>query len=355
MKNIYLKIPGLQSVSSELVLATVAGNTGSTPQKPGSSALFNRSGLITGTVGGGVVEGRVKEFATGSTQTKKSGFLRFSLNKDISDKEEAICGGEISVLIDATPFNYLAVFRELRKSFTAKDPGVLITMVSETREGDIHINRYWMTRNSVPSIPDEFLGKIRIEAEEILYGLNPGDFRQVQFPDTGPGISPLFLLEPVFPLPQLVIAGAGHIGKALSHLGKMLDFEVTMVDDREEFANPDNLPDADHILVADIGATVQEIEKNPDTYLVIVTRGHKDDAEALKSCIRSGAAYVGMIGSKGKVAKMHTEFISSGLATEEEWSHIHAPVGLGIKSRTVEEIAVSIAAEIIMVKNNRKY
>jgi xanthine dehydrogenase accessory factor len=354
MKNIYTKIPGLLSISHGLVLATVTENNGSTPQKPGSSALFNETGLITGTVGGGIVEGRVTEYARACSRTKKSGFLHFSLNKDVSMKEEAICGGEISILVDAALSDHMPVFQEMVKSFFEKSPGILITKITETGNDEIRIERHWMTKNSTPDISGKYLEKIMVEANEVLSGLNPDDFRHVQIPDSENQSSPIFFLEPVIPLPQLIIAGAGHIGKALSCLGKMLDFEVTVIDDRDEYANTDNLPDADHIMVADIGRAIMEIEKNADTYIVIVTRGHKDDAEALRSCIRSSIAYTGMIGSKTKVEKMHTEFIARGWATEEEWSLIHAPVGLDIKSKTVEEIAISIAAELVLVRNSRR-
>ena len=165
-----------------------------------------------------------------------------------------------------------------------------------------------------------------------------------QFPDEEPAST--FFLEPVFPPEQLIIAGAGHIGKALAHLGSMLGFDVTVIDDRQEFANSENLPDADHIIVKDIGDAMNELEKSNDTYVVIVTRGHKDDAAALKPCIGSDLAYTGMIGSKKKIAAMRTHFIENGWATSEQWDKIYAPVGLDIKSQTVEEIAVSIAAQL---------
>jgi xanthine dehydrogenase accessory factor len=165
--------------------------------------------------------------------------------------------------------------------------------------------------------------------------------------------SHLLLLEPVIPSPRLIIAGAGHIGRALSQIGSMLDFEVTIIDDRPEFANTDNIPSANHIITADIGDSINRIEKGDDTYFVIVTRGHRDDGKALKACIGSDAAYIGMIGSKTKVALMRREFIEEGWATEEQWGKIFAPIGLDIKSKTVEEIAVSIAAQLIQIKNNK--
>ena len=88
----------------------------------------------------------------------------------------------------------------------------------------------------------------------------------------------------------------------------MLDFEVTVIDDRSEYANSENIPEADHIIVKNIGEAIQELKKSNDTYVVIVTRGHKDDAAALKPCIGSDLAYIGMIGSKNKIAAMRVRF-----------------------------------------------
>jgi xanthine dehydrogenase accessory factor len=353
MKNIYLQILEKQPAYNNLVLATVTDNIGSTPQKPGSSALFGRDGLITGTVGGGILEGKVSEFAKKSYLSKDSGHLRFMLDKDISQKEEAICGGEISILVDADPFIHLSVFKEIKQSLQDRIPGVLITMVTVLNEAKVFINRYWTADNKKPDLPATFGEKIEPEVFRMIAAGKPDNFSQMELSLPGEVPSTLVFLEPVFPLPHLVIAGAGHIGKALSHLGSMLDFEVTVIDDRQEYANSGNLPDADHLIVKDIGEAVKELDKTSDTYIVIVTRGHNDDAKALKPCIGSDAAYVGMIGSKVKVAKMRTEFIQQGWTTGEQWSRIFTPIGMDIKSKTVEEIAVSIAAQLILVKNKR--
>jgi xanthine dehydrogenase accessory factor len=129
MKNIYFQLFEHQSDISSIVLATVTRTHGSTPQKPGSSALFDKTGLVSGTVGGGVVEGRVQKLALEAIESKKSGHFMFSLANDISCKEDAICGGQISVLIDANLQNYLSVFELLGRSLISGDPGVLITMV----------------------------------------------------------------------------------------------------------------------------------------------------------------------------------------------------------------------------------
>ena len=157
----------------------------------------------------------------------------------------------------------------------------------------------------------------------------------------------------VSPSEQLVIAGAGHIARALAHIADMLDFEITVIDDRQEFANTENIPEADHIIVNDIGEAMMSIVKNRDTYVVIVTRGHNDDAAALRPCIGSQLAYTGMIGSRNKISAMRNSFIDKGWATPGQWDFIHTPIGVDIKSRTVEEIAVSIVAELVLVRNTK--
>ena len=354
MKNIYLKLLEHQSDISSMVLATVTRTHGSTPQKPGSSALFGRKGLIFGTVGGGVVEGRAQKLALEAIVSKKSGHFRFNLANDISSKEEAICGGQISVLIDANLQNYLDVFEQLVQSINNRVVGVLLTMVTGLEQEAVLINRYWMTNSYKPPIPQEFLEKIEPVVSEIILRGDPTDYREMSLSIPGEEPSSLFFLEPVLPQEQLVIAGAGHIGRALAHLADLLDFEVTVIDDRSEYANSGNIPEADHFIVNDIGESLKELKKNNNSYVVIVTRGHKDDAAALKPCIGSDLAYTGMIGSVNKIASMRVNFIENGWATAEQWDTVHTPVGLDIRSRTVEEIAISIAAQLILVRNSKK-
>ncbi|MEI6050569.1 MAG: XdhC family protein [Bacteroidota bacterium] len=354
MKSIYLHILDNLKDNSPLILATVTGASGSTPQKPGSSALFDNRGLVYGTVGGGIVEGRVQKIAMDAIISKESGHFHFNLANNIYNTEEAICGGQISVLVDAKPYNYISVFQQVKQSIDNHIPGVMITMITGLTEKNILINRYWISKYDKPAIPGVFFEKIEPVIVSLLSALNTSDYRELELTMPGEEPSSLFLLEPVFPPAQLIIAGAGHIGKALAHLGGMLGFEVTVIDDRPEYANNENIPDTDHIIVKDIGEAIKELKKEDDTYVVIVTRGHKDDALALKPCIGSGLAYTGMIGSKKKIESMRMNFLTNGWATSKQWDEIYAPVGLDIKSQTVEEIAVSIAAQLVMVRNSRK-
>jgi xanthine dehydrogenase accessory factor len=188
------------------------------------------------------------------------------------------------------------------------------------------------------------------EVKKILGSGNRAGYRHLDVTIPGEQQGAKVFLEPVFPPQKLIIAGAGHVGKAVSHQGRLLGFEVTVIDDRPEFANKENLPDADKIIVHDIGLAMNELPKDKDTYVVIVTRGHSHDAEALRACIGSKAGYVGMMGSRAKVAKIHEDFIKNGWATQEQWEKVCTPIGIEIESVTVEEIAVSIAAQLIICR-----
>lgn len=162
-------------------------------------------------------------------------------------------------------------------------------------------------------------------------------------------------LEPVFPQEELIIAGAGHIGQAVAHLGHFLNFKVTIIDDRKEFANPARLPEADTIISGDIAEALRNYTITPSSYIVIVTRGHAHDATALKECISSDAGYIGMIGSKIKIALMREKFIKAGWSSPEQFDRVFAPIGIPIPSQTIEEIAISIAAQLIEARHRNKF
>jgi xanthine dehydrogenase accessory factor len=348
MKNIYLQIPENQPAHSWLALATVIWTEGSTPQKPGSSALFGSDGLLSGTIGGGSVEERVQKFVQTRIYSKESGLFTFDLNNDISHTEAPICGGKMNVLVDAAPAVHLEVFEQLRQSFLDGMPGILITKVSPKNDRCVNIIRFWFCGNEQGNIPATLKQNIGKEIQALLSKGRKAKYTKIHLSHEGE----MVLLEPLFPPDRLVIAGAGHIGKALAHLGKLLDFEVTVIDDREEYANPGNLSEADNIVLDDISNAFQTLKKTPDTYIVIVTRGHKSDADALKFCIGSGIAYIGMIGSAKKIAEMKKKFLAEGWSSPEQWKEIHAPVGLKINSISVQEIAISIAAQLIQVRNS---
>jgi xanthine dehydrogenase accessory factor len=349
MKNIYLEISSKYRNKKDLVLATVTRISGSTPQVPGSSALFDSKGLVTGTVGGGYTENKVREIAMENAASGRSGHYHFNLHSDIEAKDEAICGGRISVLVDADPLKCIEGYDRIKEAADKRINGVLVTKVTEREDGSAEIERTWVSSEDTADKLVEFL-PIAEQLTKSIFEPRLGGYKDIIVTREGKDI--LYLLETVMPRPKLVIAGAGHVGKAVSHIGNWLGFEVTVIDDREEFANRENLPSADHFIVENIEKALSEYDKKPDTFIVIATRGHSDDAGALRACINSGAGYIGMIGSHRKVALMKKNFIENGIVSEDRWNQIYTPVGLEINSKTVEEIAVSIAAQMIKIKNN---
>ena len=325
-----------------LVLATVVEAAGSTPQVPGAMAVFAGHGLVAGTVGGGLVEGRTQAAALSSLKDNRSRFLELTLDADPADEEGAVCGGAVSILVDPLVADARPVFERALEGFRKRRPGLILTLVRPLGGGFVHAAREWLSEANFgdPSRPHAS----RITEAELAGILRSGQPRLIKAEDYS------VFAQPVRPLPRLIIAGAGHVGKAVAHLGALLDFEVTVVDDRPEFADPTNIPDADVLVVAGIEEALRNVPDSPENYFVIVTRGHRHDAEALRAVVARPAAYVGMIGSRTKVDVMRREFLEKGWATEEEWARVRAPIGLDIRSQTVEEIAVSIAAELVLVR-----
>lgn len=352
MRSIYQSILEQLRSGSKLAMATVVRTSGSTPQKPGSTALFGEQGLLAGTVGGGLLEGEVHHIAGSVLISELSDLFYFNLDSQTSE-EGAICGGEAEVLVDASPGANLEALEAMESDLSGGKKGSLLTVLSKKHEQGRTIARYWIRDAAGKDLPAELNPGLK-EAlpghlkQAVRYG-----FAEVEFQPTPAGLSEMAFLEFIKPKPRLIIAGGGHVGKALAHLGSLLEFDVTVVDDRREYANAQHIPDADHLLVQDIGPALKELHIEPDTYIVIVTRGHHHDSEALKSCIGSPAAYLGMIGSSHKVQVIKKKFLENSWATPEQWAEVHTPIGLDIGSKTVQEIAVSIAAQLIEVRNRQ--
>ncbi|MGI6727756.1 MAG: XdhC family protein [Anaerovoracaceae bacterium] len=151
-------------------------------------------------------------------------------------------------------------------------------------------------------------------------------------------------------LPVAYIFGGGHVGKAIEPLLRYVDFATVVLDDREEYANKERFPEADRIVVLNnYVEAYKDIRTDENSYIVIVTRGHRGDYEVLKNAMKNPAAYIGMIGSKKKVTDMLNRLRTEGFS-DKEIEKIYSPIGLSIYAETPEEIAVSVVAEMIMVR-----
>lgn len=156
-------------------------------------------------------------------------------------------------------------------------------------------------------------------------------------------------IQPLLPPPTLLVLGGGHIALHLVELGKMMGFKVTVVDDRPEFANSIRFAQADQVICADFAGTLRHFTFTEQTYVVIVTRGHRYDQTCLESVIDSPAAYLGMIGSQRRVSAMKRFLLEQGYKSER-LERLHSPIGLKIGAETPAEIALSIMAEVVQVR-----
>jgi xanthine dehydrogenase accessory factor len=147
--------------------------------------------------------------------------------------------------------------------------------------------------------------------------------------------------------PEVVIIGGGHVGRSLATVAKFLGYRLAVIDDREDFANRERFPEADAVIAGDIGQSIDAYPTTRNCAIVVVTRGHKYDYQALSAAVRSKAGYIGLMGSRRKVALIYRQLLADGIP-EERLRDIHAPIGLNIGAVTPEEIAVSIMAEITM-------
>jgi len=303
---------------------------------------------IIGTLGGGCAEAEAKKQALGLMQSGNSKLLELQLDSDYGWDDGSICGGTMKIFVDIPKSSETAqLFTRLQELLEAKVPVVLATVVKDDRQD-----------GNAPGMKllisgDEKLGGFgdeKIEREVMLQAsetLKENEPRLVEFQNNAVAI----FIEPIQPLHTLLIAGAGHVGQAVAKMGKFLNFEVAVIDDRPDFASRERFPDADKIMVQDIAQALCEFPIDPLTYIVIVTRGHQHDEEALYNVIDSSARYIGMIGSRRKVKLIFEDLIERGVS-KEKLQQVYSPIGLDINSKTVPEIAVSIAAQLVQVRNS---
>jgi len=157
-------------------------------------------------------------------------------------------------------------------------------------------------------------------------------------------------IEPVIPQPMMVIIGGGHVGKAVVHLAHWLGFRVAVSDDRPEFCTPEANPDADYFYPVPMAELPKSLKITQSTYLILTTRGVAVDVPGLPPLLDSPAGYIGLIGSKRRWSFTRKGLMEMGIP-EEKIKRVRSPIGLELKAETPEEIAVSIMAEIIMLRN----
>jgi xanthine dehydrogenase accessory factor len=254
--DIYEEIVSLRQQGRRGAVATIVNVRGSIPSFETAKMLVRDDGSISGTIGGGCVEGEVWQAAREVMESEKPRSLTFNLNENPKYDTGLVCGGTLDIFI-----------------------------------------------------------------------------------------------EPILPPALLYIFGAGHVSINLYEVARKAGFDVSIIDARITYASRDRFPHAREVIAEDFDSAMARITPNESSYIVIVTRGHRDDMRVLRWAVQTQARYVGMIGSKRKTITIFRELTQEGLA-ESLFRKVHAPVGLDIGAITPEEIAVAITAELIAVRRH---
>lgn len=342
MRDLLSQLTQALDDSREALLCQVVETRGSTPQKAGALMLVLPDGGQVGTLGGGCVEAEVKQRAIRLLGREGAELQSFLLDHDYAWADGLICGGRMVILAEALrgpgPAAYFHAYRDRL----------------ETGAGFTEVIALDPERSGAARLGSRFLfdaagGLVAAWSDgPVPSGLAEAVVPLVERPRPSVRLGAAFL--PTLPRVRLVVVGAGHVGQAVAELAAKVDFEVWVVDDRHQFANPERCPSASRHIVGPIEEVLPALEVTPQTYALIVTRGHGHDQEALYHLVATAAPYIGLIGSRRKI-RMIFASLREHRISEELLTRVSAPVGLDIGSETVAEIAVSIVAELIARRN----
>lgn len=314
---------------------TVVATAGSTPGKVGYKMLVWAGGRETvGTVGGGLVEAKMIQAAADMFAEPVTRLFQFELGRT-ADDEDGICGGSVELLVESFDKGSLPMLRGLCDTASSGRSGVLVSVISpEKPPGKMFLaDEAAIDANTNAQFPAEILEAVRqgTGGKKVCAG--------------GTDV----FVETIEARPMLFLMGAGHLAGHICKYAKSLQFRVTVCDDRNEYADKDRFPDADDIVVENFESAFDKLHIDGDSYVVIVTRGHKCDETVLERALRTNARYIGMIGSKRKTRTIFQKLARKGVP-EELLNKVYSPIGISIGALTPEEIALSIVCELVKIR-----
>lgn len=329
MRTILDELVAALTRNETVIVGGIVRSSGSAPRTSGARMLIRPDNTLAGSVGGGALEGACqKKAAEMLTHGEDYYELRFELTATSAADAGMLCGGAVSVLLQRVAPEQLQLFTRLQTSYQKGERAMLLTRLPQQEQPpQLSVITEAGSDDVAPDLCRELLRKPR--RMPFLY---EWDNRE-------------FFVEPLLSPVTVYLAGAGHVALATAVCADFVGFEVVVMDDRAEFANFERYPRAREVIVissfADCLGTL-----GPDDYVVIVTRGHIYDREVLTQALRTGAGYVGMIGSLRKRDAIYRALLDEGF-TETDLKRVHCPIGLSIGADTPEEIAVSIVGELV--------
>ena len=330
MNTIISKLLTKMTLGHDTVLVTIISETGSTPRGTGAQMLVGYNGWLAGTIGGGAVEKTAIEFGKTLAVEKRSMVHEFQLRSQSSDNLDMACGGDVTVLFQ----------------FIAADDAAWRTVAEETLKQMNNLKSGWLVQRldgSGPALVDEKGAAVAGEADAALVNLS---------------IGACALTEKSFAMPlpvaeRAIIFGGGHCGYALAPILKSVGFRVVLFDDREEYANRERFPDAEEVICGDYLHLDDYITFDENDYVVVMTTGHHHDFEVEEQALRHPLAYIGAMGSAQKTKAVNERLRACGIS-DENLNRVYTPIGLDIGGHTPAEIAISITAEMIQVRSQKR-
>lgn len=329
-----------------VALVTIIACKGSTPRKPGAKMLVTPDGQTYGTIGGGCGESEVRQRAIHALSIQTSTKYVVSMTNDLAAEEGMVCGGIMEVFIDVIKSgatDHKELFLTYLDALDSNHKPTLITITWSSDE-----TRKLLGKKLLISDNGLYHGDL---GNAILTEMS-GKWVKLVNSQKAPSLISMddveLFIEPAPTMVQLLILGGGHIALPLATMAKLVGYQVTVVDDRPSFANAIRFQCADQVICNDFTQAIRGMTITPETFVVIVTRGHRHDKLCLLEVIEQPAGYIGMIGSRRRVKALLTDLETEGISPDLI-SSIHSPIGLDIGAETPEEVAVSILAELIKV------
>jgi xanthine dehydrogenase accessory factor len=339
VKEILDEVLALLESGEDFALVKLIGDRGSTPRAAGAEMVVRCDGSIAGTIGGGLLELTMMREAAGVLESGQTRLVDLRLaGKDVDSDEEMICGGSAEVLITFVPPGdpaLLEVVAAVKAARAARRRAWLFTLLPIKEGGEVEFclldgDAIVGAQPCAPKVLRTAVSKIAVHGTTTL-------------PD-GRGV----VVEPLEMPSTAVICGGGHVARALAPVVLGAGFAATVLDDREEFADPRRFPGATVVLGA-FGGALARVGVDEQSYVVIVTRGHTHDIDVLLQALRTPARYIGLMASRSKRARIVAALKEAGF-NEAGLDRVHSPIGLDIGAETPAELAISIVAEMIQVR-----
>ncbi|HEX5944490.1 MAG TPA: XdhC family protein [Anaerolineales bacterium] len=340
MRDILPDLDKWRAENKQIALATVIQTWGSSPRREGAKMALTPEGNITGSVSGGCVEGAVYEAGVDVLKSNRPQLLHFGVADETAWEAGLACGGSIDIFVKPLE---LEVFPSLRSTLVDEKSAVLVTVV---KGSDEVLGREMLVREDgsiTGGISDQFNEQVVKLAGETL---TQGEAQRAMLNEDVE-----VFMEVIAPPPTLIAVGGVHITIALVALAKTLGYRTIVVDPRSAFGNESRFPHVDQLIQLWPEDAFQQVPITRSTAIAMLTHDPKLDDPALKIALPSSAFYVGALGSKTTQAKRRQRLLEDGL-TEKQLDRLHGPIGIKIGAGTPEEIAISIMAEIVAVRNS---